>query len=138
MTRTQLLALPALTLLLLAGACKKSAPPPVPVADEAAIRARYTQMMTSLCQDSFTNAVAVADPETQANEGKMKLIYGAGRLLIGLGQHQPEDFRVDRVELGPNGTNAQVFTSVRRGGKWEPDAKPGTWLCHSNLWYARF
>ena len=138
MKRTPQLALPAQTLLLLAGACKKPVPPPDRAPDEAAIRTRHAQMLTSLCQDSFTNAVAVADPETQANEVKMKLIYGAGRLLIGLGQHKPEDFRVDRVEFDANGTNAQVFTSVQRGGNWEPDAKPGTWLRLTNVWYARF
>ena len=138
MNSFRLLACPILAIVLLLGACQKAAVPPALAAEETAIRARHAQMMTSLCQDSFTNAVAVADPETQANEGKIKLIYGAGRLLIGLGQHQPEHFRVDRVEVDANGTNAQVFTSVQRGGKWEPDAKPGTWLRHSNIWYARF
>ena len=121
----------------LLAACNKPPAPPTFAADEAAIRVRYTQMMTSLCQDSFTNAVAVVDPETQANEGKVKLIYGAGRLLIGLGQHRPGDFRVDRVLFDAPGTNAQVFTSVQRGGKWEPDAKPGNWLKLTNAWYVK-
>lgn len=122
---------------LLLAACKKAPSPPALATDEAAIRARYTQMMTSLCQDSFTNAVAVVDPETQANEGKMKLIYGGGRLLIGIGQHKPEDFRVDRVLIDAHGTNAQVFTSVQRAGKWEPDAKPENWLRLTNVWYVK-
>lgn len=137
MKPTLALLTPLLAVALLLGACKKEPAVPERAADEAAIRARHTQMMTALCQDSFTNAVAVVDPETQANEGKVKLIYGAGRLLIGLGQHKPEHFRVDRVFFDTYGTNAQVFTSVQRGGKWEPDAKPGNWLRLTNVWYVK-
>lgn len=127
----------ALVALSLLAACKKSPSPPELTSEEAAIRARYNQMMTALCQDAFTNAVAVVDPETQANEGKIKFIYGGGRLLIGIGQHKPEDFRVDRVLFDAHGTNAQVFTSVQRGGKWEADAKPGNWLRLTNVWYVK-
>ncbi len=122
---------------LLLVACQKPSNPPDLTAEEVTIRARYTQMMTALCQDSFKDAVAVVDPETQANEGKLKFIYGGGRLLIGIGQHKAEHFRVDRVLFDAHGTNAQVFTSVQRGGKWEADAKPGNWLLLTNVWYVK-
>ncbi len=44
---------------------------------------------------------------------------------------------MDRVEFDAHGTNAQVFTSVQRGGKWEPDGKPGNWLRLTNVWYVK-
>ena len=135
--RTSLLL--ALVLAATLSACSKPPAAAVtPATEEAVIRTRYSQMMTAVCRDSFADAVAVVDPETRANEGKSKLIFGAGRLLVGLAQLKSEDFRVDRVEFGENGTNAQVYASVFRDAKWNPEPNAGQWVRLTNVWYAKY
>ena len=129
----------ALVLAATLSACSKPPAAAVtPTAEETVIRTRYSQMMTAVCRDSFADAVAVVDPETRANEGKAKLIFGAGRLLVGLAQLKSEDFRVDRVEFGENGTNAQVYASVFRDAKWNPEPNAGQWVRLTNVWYAKY
>jgi len=74
------------------------------------------------------------DADSRANEGKAKIAFGAIRLIVGLGQLQKDDFRIDEISFNKDLTQATVNTSHRTQGEWKKDAKPSIWVEEAGNW----
>ena len=77
---------------------------------------------------------ALCDADSRGNEGKVKGAFVAIKLIVGLGQLQKDDFRIDETVFNEGLTQATVNTSHRVGGEWKKDDKPSIWINEGSSW----
>ena len=99
------------------------------------INSRYSEGVDAILADNFEAFKAITDSKTQAAGAKIRLTWGALRILVGLGGLKKEDFRIDEITLNNDLTLGTVSTSHREKGEWKRGDKPQIWIVENGEWH---